>query len=248
MKKPTWIIIFFICQLLSLPSFAYVSGKVIKEEKPIYCPSQINCSRTQCDLSPENAQYFSLPPDATKCVDANKFKSAEAGFHSSYSGGYCWYEGAHVGSCSGIKLSIKPQTNLEAYYQKSSAWVFADKSVTCTASSPSSCPLKERLGFVIHNFNISGGVFASINGQDISQSIAPGSYTSIIYDDTLVGCSSERQCTINILSGKHIKYGSIKVDMDSMKILNVNSDYPTKIQINKLDSFNTIELSYPSKK
>ena len=69
-------------------------------------------------------------------------------------------------------------------------------------------------------------------------------YASITDEDALIACGNISQCDLNILSGKLLKYGSIKIDMNTMKILEIKNIFPTKIQIQKIDSFNSISIGY----
>ena len=244
MKKISWLMFVVLCSPVVA---AYAGDRMVGDLQPIYCPAQINCTKTGCDFDAKAAKYFSLPSNATKCVDANKFKYAVAPFHSTSTAGSCWYEGQHIGTCGGIMLTIKPEANLEAYYQPNlSAWDFSGQGAKCTAETASSCPLKERLGFVIHNMNITGGLFASSNTIKITNLIPSGGYVAVTDEDVLLGCGNVPQCTIDIISDKSFKYGSLTIDVSAMKILKINLLGPSKVQINKIEPFNSVEISYPS--
>lgn len=244
--------IIFICGSLLLSSNAFSYGG--EEIEPIYCPQEIICGDTKgenCQViynKPSDAKYFGI--SSSPYVNGTyKFQLATATFHSYFPTGYCQYKTNNKGYT--VNLFIKPESNIEAYYNppNPSAWIFNRVDAKCndeSDASPYSCPFKERLGFVIHNINLSGGVFAAINGVKISDLISSPNYVGIIYDDVLIGCGGEQECSIDILSGKGANYGSLKVDMDTMKILEVNPLYPTKIQINKIEPFNSIEISYPN--
>lgn len=247
-------ICFLFCHLESLNSFAYVSGKVNIEKKQIYCPEQIQCHRspggTQCDLNPEVKNYFNISMDTPNegCIDTATFTGAHGAFHSNTPGISCDYRPAHPGSCRYISLISKPEANLEAYYDKNSLWVFSAINSTCLISKPSNCPITESFGFIIHNINVTRGLYVSINGINIIKPpINAVTYVNITFDDVFSICSSEKNCTIDITNSIHGKYGYIVIDMDSMKILQATSFYHEKIQINKSDSsYNSVDVFYPS--
>lgn len=248
MKKVTCLLLLATSTTSTIPALAYISGKDSINPTPIYCPQEITGDQNGFHFSGDTRYFGKIETNLSTWMDnkgSHSFKSVSTSFHSSSTYGICIYEARcdYTKPNCWIRLEIKPEANLEAYYTKSSAWNFSGQSATCNASSTSSCPLTERLGFVIHNINMADGVLASINNSDISSIIISPRYAGV-YEDALTGCGSVKQCTVDLLSAKHIKYGSIKIDMDTMKILQVNSLYPDKIQINKLDSYNTIEIYY----
>lgn len=242
-------IVFFTCLLLGFSALANVSET--PEEKPAYCPAEIKCTGTtlsSCTYPTDHPEYFTglnlwnvgYPTPATY-----PYVATLSSFHSNLAINTCQYM---LGKAVFL-LQIKPPLNLEASFKEGNNWIIsADGTATC-GSPVATCPLKEKSGFVIHNSNVSGGVFASISDIQISKLIPVSTYTSVIYDDALVGCSSEKQCTIDLVSPKGAKYGSVIVDMDNkLKVLQVVQQHPSEVQLHQIDSFNAVEISYPSLK
>ncbi|MHB1221277.1 MAG: hypothetical protein ACYC0J_04715 [Gammaproteobacteria bacterium] len=212
--------------------------KMDEERDAIYCPSEIKCTgrpTSSCSFSSSNAKYF-----------GEIIGSPEAGtwgfnWASSHDNKYaCNYSNS-------VSLSIKPTMALEAYYNKpDSAWGRDPREKDRCKDSATLCPFKHLEGVAIYNYNVGGGVKAAIADKIIPGILIPPSKSlGISHDEALPGCSGKKECIINLLSGQNVKYGSVKIDTDTMKVLETNSLYPSKIEINMIsDSFNTVEVRY----
>lgn len=216
-------------------SFAYISGKVPTETKAIYCPAAINCTSNSLDSCKSNStdeKYFGRPQKSGVIAGRHTFSYVRE--KKGVDDGGCFY--APTGS--NLILPFKPAANLVSYNRKQppSSW----KNGQCGLNNAELCPLKEDLGFVIRNANIPEIILGSINDKVISN-IKLKSYEKISWADTLADCGNEKECTIDFFS-KNQKYGSVRVDTDSMKILEVNSLDPKKFQIHKVDLFNAVEI------
>jgi len=255
MKKHIFIIA--LVTILTTPAtFAYISGKALVTEAPILCPTSIICHKktvsNSCRL--ENVgdlQYWkSLPKYPLFQPGTYDFARASANYHSkSPQAPTCVYEGHHFNGQ--IKLDAKPESNLEVnyYYEnKDSNWFVNNGVGNCTPHSPTAsadCALKVKSAVLIHNIDITEGVFSSINGTPISDITPASSYTSLMFDDAIVGCGSVKICEINLVSPKGAKYGSITVDMDNkMKVIGIKAYHPSEVEINIIWKFNTIEIKY----
>ena len=244
MKKTIVVISAF----LSSSIFAYGNEPV----KAIYCPKEIACtySSTTNSYTSCESKFISDPKyfgklNVSRGTATFQFVSAIASFHSSSTIGTCQYQYGGVGAFH-AEVPIKPESNVEAYYlsQNPSAWIFQGGQATCESSKSTDCPLKERPGFVVHNVNVTGGIHVKADNGGIS--INTAAYAGMNDEDALYACGNVTQCTMDIMSGRSLKYGSIKIDMDTMKILEITNDYPTKVQINKIEPFNSIEVKYTS--
>src|SRR3990167_6571613 len=210
-----------ISAFLSSSIFAYGSGAI----EPIYCPQEITCdfrANPNCKIKfISDSKYFSnllqgnpWPQD----VETLQFVSSTASFHSRSTVGSCNYKSKKYINYK-FELSIKPESNVEAYYlsQNPFAWVFKGATATCESSKSTDCPLKEKLGFGIHNLNVTGGVIVKADNGIAISATNSNEYASINDEDALFGCGNVTQCTMDIMSSRSLKYGSIKIDMDTMK-------------------------------
>lgn len=256
MKSSIRIFIFFVCSILSMPSFAYISGKKLVTEKLIYCPEQIICKSSDissCSFISESSQYWvSLNPSFRVEKNTYKFEKVTSGYHGGDSPS-CFYK--TLDSSSSLFLNAKHEANLEAYFSNTTKWEKINNSIelSCKSDSPNSCPLKERSGIrvisSIKDLN-SGhlhdkGLMFTANNVAINYSSSGGDI--FIEYEAADSCWSDQQCKIDIdLQSNvygHIFLGSIIVDMDNrMKILNVIPAPSSEVTINKVDPFNTLEI------
>lgn len=234
-----------------------------KDIQPIFCPQKIICSNRNPTFNLEscyyeeknNSKYFgSLKTAFPGSVYGGIYSliSVHSSFHSSYTRGYCEYKFGGFPDPN-LHLEIKPEANIEAHNNSSnrSKWaILSGGEAICTDSSTKSCPLKNRLGFVIHNLNVANGIRAISNGINLLNNatgnnlIDISGYAAITDEDALVACGNVPTCNIDIISGKSLKYGSMVIDMDTMEIIEIKNDLPAKIQIQKIDPFNSIEIGY----
>ena len=223
---------------------------------PIYCPQEIICkaSTKSCEIKfVSDTKYFgTLKPFTGSSIDITyKFVSARAPFHSESTGGSCVYISSNPIGYGNIELPIKHESNLEAYYapKQQSAWVFGGYDSNCESSATVSCPLKERFVLIVHNINITKGVNIKF-GEYTYRGVGVNGYSAITDEDVLSICPGVKECTFDIVAGQSpsnpLKYGSIKVDTDTMKILEVVQSYPSKIQITQNGIFNSVDINYPS--
>jgi hypothetical protein len=268
MNKKLCIVISILSTALLAPNvFAYISGKAIVSDHIVYCPSEVSCSEagstnlSSCSFVSDNPElwgfsYAGSSPTTSQGryilqgnVLAPHHYSGIVEKNSKNAAGYvvCTYSNSNGQS---IVVRSKAQANLEAFADKSTNWYDTPQtqSMWCPASGNiQQCPLKEASSILIQNRNLAT-VLASINGLKISQEIMLGDYFRLSYDDVLAGCSS-KNCKIDIVSSKDAIYGSVEVDMDNkLKILQIDQVRSSEVMISQVDSFNSIEIQYPSLK
>lgn len=228
MKKVILISVLLGCSAV----FAQTNETLLPKGKAIYCPIKITCENKTCTFDSEDTQYFGklfiIKNDGSPLEASYPYKSTTANFHSNNTQASCNY--------GNLRLEIKAASNLEAYRIEGSSWMGTYPTESCSGN----CPLHESMGLVIINGIHSGGVYASIVQQDISKLITDSSH--IIFDDALLNCGGVNECVIDLLSDLHEIYGNIVVDMETMKILQVNSLDPA-IKIKKIDDLNAVEIN-----
>lgn len=237
--------------------FAVTNTQITQQ---IYCPQSINCmsgNPGSCNLSQNNSKYFKLSKisNGSSYISSGtySFQSVSSSFHSFYTDGFCEYSIKSGVNTYNLRLEIKPEANIEAY--DNFGWLpvgggLHSGEVTCKNTSSTSCPLKNRLGFVVHNLNVSNGIKAISNGINLINNsnygnlVTVSKYIAITDEDALIACGNVDTCSIDITSWKSLKYGSIIIDMNTMSILEINNILPDKIKIRKIEPFNSIEISY----
>jgi len=224
----------------------------------IYCPQIITCQSYAADScrvaeQSKDSIYFGKLKALVAVAPKNYiFRLARSSFHSFYTEGYCEYGDQ---SNPVLRLDIKPSANIETSIEPADIvnWVISGRGeAVCYSSSTKACPLKNRLGFVIYNVNLSNGITAISNGINLvninnyrgNDLIGISQYVAITDEDALLACGNVSECSIEINSGKSLRYGSITIDMSTMKILKIDNVFPSKIQIRKVEPFNSIEIMY----
>ena len=235
------------------------------QDEAFYCPLRIDYINNQWQISECDktghcyaeyhgilAKYFNQPNIKLTNNHTYLLDSASSTFHSSSTNSSCNYSETPFRK-NVIILKIKPEANLEANIDGSTSWILPN--VICNEDTSQDdwylkphlgCPLKNRLGFVIHNINVTSGVILQSNEINITQNIPSTQYTAVTDEDALYGCGNSQQCSIDIQSTKGLKYGSIEINLETMKVLNIIELLPSKVQIKKIEPFNSIEVSYPN--
>jgi hypothetical protein len=87
-------------------------------------------------------------------------------------------------------------------------------------------------------FSSNKSAYSDLFSNNASLSIAP--------HDAEPACGGKTECTINLLSSQQAQYGSITIDMRTMKVLRMESFYPTYIKITKMPNTDSdiVEISY----
>jgi len=228
-------IMLMLCLIGSSAVFAYTSKGVHTESKSVYCPPIVTCTSDECTFNSLEKNYFgdyfisNNDNDGSPLSSSYSLASTTAMFHSNSFYEHCGYLSKEK---KPLRLLIKSEANLEAHHTPDSSW-------TSSSNCEGNCPLKENLGFVIRNSILPEDILLSINGVDIHH--LTKEYTRVIYEDALVGCAKQKECSFDISSSNHTKYGSVVVNMDTMKISNVAS-LDKAIEIKKTESFNAVEI------
>lgn len=229
----------------------------------IYCPESVTCMKdgdlSSCTFKTDHPEYWSALYAPPEWVNAGEHKlySAEAYRRSnSVQPAECIYGHYDTSSTRWIYLNSKKEAGLETLdEQTETKWEFVTSNIPdlgeCQSTDPQLCPLTQHSALIIHNINLRNGVLAAANGVHlIDLPIESGDYRKeygkVSYDNALAGCGNVETCKIDIISPQGAVYGDVTVNMKyHMKIISVHSWNPLEVQINQVDPFNTIEISYP---
>lgn len=255
---------FLLLIILCFSIFSNTYALQTTQNEYFYCPQRIDyqnkqwqittCDKTghcQADHRGIFDQYFNAPSINLTNNHTYLLDSVSSTFHSSAANNSCNYSET-PNRTNVVILEIKPEANLEASINGSTNWRFPD--VTCNENLSNNdwhlhphlnCPLKNRLGFVAHNLNITNGIVLQSNEITLTTDNIPMTqYKAVTDEAALYACGNVEQCTIDIQSSKGLKYGSVVIDLVTMKILKIIQLLPMKVQIKKTEPFNSIEVSY----
>jgi len=249
MKKTRLIVILTAASLFSFSGFSYSNNTVTIKDKLLYCPSEIVCSETSqiqsCKFDSEFSEYWDLnTPFQQNIKGTYAFSGTYSRFHQSGLA-TCSYSMTYLGYQYGLYFYSKYEANLEAYYDKSTAWVIKDSAASCKINSPSSlCPFKQRSALPIRN-NTSSIIVARANKIPITELTPKPENVEVIYDNALAGCGNSQLCKIDITTDKGGVFGAVTVDMDNkMKIVKIDVVRPSEVIINQIGSFNAVDVKY----
>lgn len=259
MKKNITIEIFIGFCLLNSSCYGYVAGKMTKFDTLIYCPPQVVCTQANNLNSCSYDNTFSNYWDKSSGI--NNPSSIMAGTHilSSVGSAYHYSNNYQMARCAysiapnvnSFYLVARLESNLEAYTDKSTAWVINKDSAYCQNKSASLCPMIEQSSLKIINYYTKDGVWAAIDGINVIDEKVPFnteqlndiSYKKVFFDNILYKCGSFKVCKIDIENVKGQILGSVTVDMDNhMKILEIINAPYSNSKIEKIEPFNTITV------
>lgn len=264
MKKNLTNIAFITICLLSSSCYAYIAGKVKKNDTLIYCPSQIVCTEPKnlnsCSYDNTFSNYWNKSPNSNNkdeiIAGTYSFASVNnAGYHSSNFNQtpVCIYTNSTPsnGNTFHFYLKAKTESNLEAYTDKDTAWAVTNVSAYCPSKLPMGCPMIQQSALEIINYYSKDGVWAAIENMNVIDEKVPFSneqtmeisYKKVIFDNILYSCGGAKNCKIDIKNTSGDILGSVSVDMDDhMKIIEIINMPYSNSKIEKIDPFNTISI------